>query len=444
MSTDRCVKWGNDTQDLFDGAVDKSLVLDIVISHACLSQTGECFRELVNALNKEEVKRKIKKINITDSSYLYRHSIPSFAAYADESLKTEWFCKNEDAINDLQSEHEIEMKSWQDGLKSDKFNCWHEKVKGSFVGDSMIQEYRDKVMQDAAIASYKINCSIEDGIKFIFEEIAYTCANLGCSYILYPSNVLSSVLFFLKFYDVKTTFFSYTTSKQAGKSVRLSAAFSSQEILDREIASFLKNTAKNVNFYVIDKKGNQIYQNYALSERMIDIDTTDSVVNIDVEAWKILSRIMKTKKEEIIEECHNGVYYLSVKSPLIINDKVEGIIGLSVDITEQKKAEELRSKLQQIEVENQKKIKQLSEQVAHDICTPLAILSMFMDSCKNLSEKNHVTLRNVATSIRDITSRLLHAHEDEESIERFVDSIERYVLVPHSFERYNVWQRVSI
>jgi hypothetical protein len=37
--------------------------------------------------------------------------------------------------------------------------------------------------------------------------------------------------------------------------------------------------------------------------------------------------------------------FLFVKSPLIINNKIEGVIGLSIDITDRKKREELENKL---------------------------------------------------------------------------------------------------
>jgi hypothetical protein len=50
---------------------------------------------------------------------------------------------------------------------------------------------------------------------------------------------------------------------------------------------------------------------------------------------------MNTRKRIIVEEEYQGIYYVSVKSPLIINDKVERVIELAVDIT----AEELQNKL---------------------------------------------------------------------------------------------------
>jgi nitrogen-specific signal transduction histidine kinase len=117
--------------------------------------------------------------------------------------------------------------------------------------------------------------------------------------------------------------------------------------------------------------------------------------------------------------------------PLIINNKVEGVIGLAVDITDRKKAEELEKQ----NVIQSKKIKELSQQVAHDIQTPLCVLNILLISCKNLSEQEHTTLRRAVTNIQSITSRLLIKNTDNlENIEKLADPIEQYVLVPYALD----------
>ena len=52
-----------------------------MVSQANESQTGEGFEELVNTINSEDIKRKVKKVVITGTSYLYRHTIPHFSGY---------------------------------------------------------------------------------------------------------------------------------------------------------------------------------------------------------------------------------------------------------------------------------------------------------------------------------------------------------------------------
>ncbi|GHU11736.1 hypothetical protein FACS189449_03810 [Alphaproteobacteria bacterium] len=118
---------------------------------------------------------------------------------------------------------------------------------------------------------------------------------------------------------------------------------------------------------------------------------------------------------------HNGFRtYLSHKIPLVNSSgKTVGLLGISVDITDRKKAEELRlkNKMQKAKLEGQKII---YDQIAHDIRSPLAALSMITKNCKGLSEKEHVALRNLATSIENITSDLLNKYKEskeKESVE---------------------------
>jgi hypothetical protein len=61
MSSERLVKWGKESQEFFEKAEDNSVILDLVISFGCASQTGEGFEELVNTINNENIKRKVKK-----------------------------------------------------------------------------------------------------------------------------------------------------------------------------------------------------------------------------------------------------------------------------------------------------------------------------------------------------------------------------------------------
>ena len=158
MSTNRCIKWSEGVLDFFSVAPDKSIVLEVVISYGCKTQTGEYFEELVNAINKEEVKSKVKKINLTDTSYLYRHCIPEFAKYTDKSVETEWFVKNRDVISKLQSEHIVEMISWSEGLNDDSFCYWYKQIKKDFAGDEhgndVVQLFRDVVLSTAEKAVF--------------------------------------------------------------------------------------------------------------------------------------------------------------------------------------------------------------------------------------------------------------------------------------------------
>ena len=86
---------------------------------ACLEKG---FEDLVNTLNEPEIKSKIKKLIITDASYLYRHCIPEFATYSNSDSHTIWYMNNEAAIKNLQVN--TEFASWADNIKTPKFQEW--------------------------------------------------------------------------------------------------------------------------------------------------------------------------------------------------------------------------------------------------------------------------------------------------------------------------------
>ncbi|MDR2427956.1 MAG: hypothetical protein LBD19_03340, partial [Endomicrobium sp.] len=142
-------------------------------------------------INSENIKRKVKKVVITDTSYLYRHIHPYFSKYSDPNIPTEWYLKNKEAIEKLEVEKEV--KSWAVGLNTKEFKKWHDKIRRDFEGDEngvgIVLEFRDKVMQASSVAAYKNNTDVRDCIEFMLEETAYTCAFLDGSALVYPSNL---------------------------------------------------------------------------------------------------------------------------------------------------------------------------------------------------------------------------------------------------------------
>jgi two-component sensor histidine kinase len=90
-----------------------------------------------------------------------------------------------------------------------------------------------------------------------------------------------------------------------------------------------------------------------------------------------------------------------------------GLLGISMDITDRKRAEKLA-----IQNEIQKKFQKVADQVVHDIRTPLQVLLNVSKSCKNLSEKEHVMLRDSVNSIKDIAQEFLeYSFDKKESFE---------------------------
>ncbi|MDR1086658.1 MAG: hypothetical protein LBL16_00140 [Endomicrobium sp.] len=249
MSTKRLVKWSKESKEFFEKAEDNSLVLDLVISYSCISQSGEGFEELVNTINSEEIKRKVKKVVITDTSYLYRHDIPEFSKYSDINIPTEWYLTNKKVIEKLESPKEV--KSWVEGLKNDGFNDWYIKIKEDFVKDS---NFKNSVIEMACSVLSRLNNSGDIGrnIDFILEETAYTCLNFKNVNMVYPMSIVGPVQIAIEKYKLNVTHLAYNISWHA---IEYRPFSLDRDKIDNQIAKFMKEDSSNVNFFVISKHG---------------------------------------------------------------------------------------------------------------------------------------------------------------------------------------------
>ncbi|MDR0977932.1 MAG: hypothetical protein LBL71_02715 [Endomicrobium sp.] len=214
MTTERLVKWSKNAQEFFETAEDNSIVLDLVISFGCASQTGEGFEELVNTINSPDIKRKIKKVNITDTSYLYRHTIGQFSGYCDVNIPTEWFLRNKSAVGKITVP--TELKSWVTGLQNLGFRDWYKQIREDFIKDV---DFRNIVIDMANTALLK---SCEDGeigknIDFILEETAYTCLNFKNVNMVYPMDIAGPVQKAIEKYNLNVCHLSYSISDHAGR-----------------------------------------------------------------------------------------------------------------------------------------------------------------------------------------------------------------------------------
>jgi signal transduction histidine kinase len=400
---ERNVKWAAEAKSFFESAADNSVVLDIVISYACASQTGEGFEDLVNTINGTSIKNKIKKIIITDTSYLYRHCIPEFAQYSESDVPTMWFLNNKDYIDNLTVDTTV--KSWADGIKTDEFKYWHKKILADYGGDQdgngIIREFRDLVYADSAVAAYKGNRGLEDCVDFMLEECAYVCAFLRGANLVYPMSLARCMENAMKRYNSPVFHLAYKTSRWAQRNSKHCELHSN--MIDREVVTFMKEKVEKVNFFVIDKFGNHIYKNYALDSIIGDVNAK----KLSQQSWSTTSEVIRTKKQISKEEHYNGKTYYSIKAPLIINDNVEGVIGLAVDLTAVKQLQQLAK---------QKEMQRLAGQIAHDIRSPLLTLSMLLNrNCSILPEKDHIAFRNVIANIDYSLNSLLekyHKNED--------------------------------
>jgi len=150
----------------------------------------------------------------------------------------------------------------------------------------------------------------------------------------------------------------------------------------KEILEFLCSHA-DLNFFVISKDGRYLLK----SSKMDDIagKDTERADLFDKRAWNDLLQVMDSRTTKVVEEKYEGNnpayddhWFLSVKSPLIKNDAVEGVMGVAIDITERKKTEqklkETKHKLEGMTL--------VSASIAHELRTPLQSLSLSVDSMR--------------------------------------------------------------
>jgi len=133
------------------------------------------------------------------------------------------------------------------------------------------------------------------------------------------------------------------------------------------------------------------------------------------------NKVIKEKKtlsqeEKIIDATTGEIkYFIAYKTPLFDdNENVIGVLGTSVDITTEKLAEEHKkqSEFLSIEIEKQKEIIKLADQVSHDIRSPArSMYSMIENNADKIPEDIRISLRDTATNIIDVASSLIGRYE---------------------------------
>ncbi|MCP4475885.1 MAG: PAS domain-containing protein, partial [Gammaproteobacteria bacterium] len=154
-------------------------------------------------------------------------------------------------------------------------------------------------------------------------------------------------------------------------------------------------------FFVIDTNGNRVYGNDNLAK--IKPNTA-----ITPECFQACKEVMKKRESLIFEEEYKGQWFLSVKSPFYdSHGNVDGVIGISIDITDKKEMEKaLITAKQAAEVASAAK-SEFIQNMSHDLRTALTgLLSVAEIQADNLPDhhehKEHFVL------MRD-ASRDLHA-----------------------------------
>ncbi|MCC2667039.1 MAG: hypothetical protein K0S63_955 [Gammaproteobacteria bacterium] len=140
-------------------------------------------------------------------------------------------------------------------------------------------------------------------------------------------------------------------------------------------------------------------------------------------------------QEERIEDITTGQvkYCIAIKSPLRDDDgNIIGIVGTSVETTAEKEAERLKleNALQKTKLEDEAKFRKVTEQVSHDIRSPLATLLMVLKTQeKVIPEKVRTTLRQAATGITEIANGLLSNYQKNTVATNNFDQNPQFILV---------------
>lgn len=157
-----------------------------------------------------------------------------------------------------------------------------------------------------------------------------------------------------------------------------------------------------------------------IGKKYSDVHSPEIAAEIERNLQLVVNSGQTIETEEAINDLstNKNRYYLSVRSPLRDEDNViVGIVATTIEITDKKEAERLKleTELQKTKIDEQEQFKKVTDQVVHDIRSPLASLLMVVKSCeKDIPETARVALREAAISIGDIANQLLSKYEKEE------------------------------
>lgn len=189
----------------------------------------------------------------------------------------------------------------------------------------------------------------------------------------------------------------------------------------------------NVNFFAIDKEGFYIYRNSPLTGIVGETEKAP-----DDEGWRTCKEVIKTGIPIKIEEEQDGKWYLSIKKPLLDDTgTLIGVIGVSIDITDKKRAEELKTK-QEILQKALTFANLMAGSMAHELRTPFQQINSHIDlvegiltSEKQTQEEKYSFLRTIIKTVKKIVM------DSKDMIDDMMTKIRSFTageLPKHSFE----------
>jgi two-component system aerobic respiration control sensor histidine kinase ArcB len=117
-----------------------------------------------------------------------------------------------------------------------------------------------------------------------------------------------------------------------------------------------------INIFLVNSEGYICWANKKLLD-YINASTVGDVIGVHISQWgqyrwAAIQRVLETKEETTVEETYDGMVFSTVRKPVMQNETLIGVLGLAMDITQQKQAEQAKQAFLQ--------------NMAHDLRTPLA------------------------------------------------------------------------
>ncbi|CCD30067.1 Sensor protein [Candidatus Glomeribacter gigasporarum BEG34] len=153
----------------------------------------------------------------------------------------------------------------------------------------------------------------------------------------------------------------------------------SKEILNNFLVENLP-----INIFLVNEEGYVCWANKKLLN-VVNIGSVEEVKGLHINTWgnyrwDYIQQIIKTEQETTIEEEYAGTYFLVTRKPIIKDHKVIGVLGISLDITDRKKAEIAKT--------------EFLENMRHDMRTPIGGMVGLAHIMQK--EANNPTLKNIA------------------------------------------------
>lgn len=192
------------------------------------------------------------------------------------------------------------------------------------------------------------------------------------------------------------------------------------ELILKTLLKTINDNKSNVTMFAIDKSGH-----YLLKSKYLEkiVGATEEADKVNEAAWESCLQVMRTRENQVIEEHHKGMTFISIKSPIVDNDNsVMGVFGIAIDITAQKEAEkreqealvkatEARARAE-MEETLRNTIMVFADAIAHNQRTPLSIINCVAD----IFEKIHEKLMHVYEEAKPLQLKTLAELKERERV----------------------------